>query len=641
MHGLPAVLRHVFGAVVLFTLSGAAAEAEFGQRVPVERRLPPNVAYFSTIRDVKKFHECARETSCGQLWADPQFRTWTPAGFGTQTIASVIEPQLKLASSIIEEWCGIRVDAICESINGEAAVAVVSDGDNEPGVAWFFELGDKAQEIGDKGEWIAKFLCDETARKSESKVRGTRCVTLESTQAKDPLRCRRLAYFTKDSYLVLATSAEILTSILERWDGKHENTLAVDETFCAIAELADWEAINGGSEMIWFSRGSDELILRANLQVCLQKLIAIGNCPLLMLESIDDERCSAYFAQTVGRDSPVDTGGVFSPLGNGCDLLCRTVACRVAPDRMLADARVHRSKGEKLESATTETGEGDDKHPLSVGRELLPRQTLREPPQWIHGNVRRVCGFHWDLESVMKTIWPAEWLADCWKRGDVLDDFQVVLHLAQEHAAPGIAGSLSGATWLVETPETSDGARKASVALALEVVDEQSLQRIIEKLQSAGAVSRDTKSAGIHAVWQINVDRGWIWKRKERLKNLMTIAHGHLIFGDSIGALNSLIEAEPGIPALADHPEYNALMTRVPETSLVVEYSRVPTASEFAEDWALDSTNSAAKSTAGKMPPDDAGRVESLAKHLTMEASYIAGDQTSMRRTFVRLRRSK
>src|SRR5260221_5766126 len=84
MDRISAVFRYLAALVVWCILGVATSIAESGERIPVERRLPPNVVYFSAVRDVPKFRLHALETSSARLGADPQFRTWSPAGFGKE-----------------------------------------------------------------------------------------------------------------------------------------------------------------------------------------------------------------------------------------------------------------------------------------------------------------------------------------------------------------------------------------------------------------------------------------------------------------------------------------------------------------------------------------------------------------------------
>jgi hypothetical protein len=618
--------------VVWFALGLASATACSDERIPAERRLPPDVTYFAAVRNVPRFSELARKTASGSLWQDPQFLDW-PIDGREVTLRQVRDPQLEIFRELIENSYGIRADAIHQLIQGDSAAAAYHAEKLESNYVWMFDLGDKAAEIADKREWLATWLRDETARVTETTRGGTRCLTFESGKPPSTLQIHRLACFTKDSYLVVATSVDLLDQVLERWDGKHAETLAGDERFRMIEQRSRAEA--GGHEgmSIWYSPenhpgGFFEAPLLSDQFVFLT----------LQKNAHDDSDVCSECAMPRGGSRflvQIAVGGLVQPATEGCDIVRRTTACRPAPKRAESRAPAG-SKGESIPGDDSDSAEQDPwPRPAVLEQLLLPESPLA-PPCWIRGNVQRLCGFCLHLRPFTRAAFPGQWGATIGSRRDILSEFQRFVRLGdrkgKEEYTTALIEALTGTSWLIDLPPEGNAKNEPTIMLAVAIRDEPQLQRILEQLVSAKLVVQSKETVAGQPVWQVVEERGWFWTRKELSETRMTIAHGHLLLCKSIEALRNMAEADTTQTAIADHPEYSALMKRIPKSAWVVEFARAQTTAEFCrEHLSLSDTAPAAVNN----------NADVFAKYLLPEASYLEIDDTTVRKTHFELRVAK
>ncbi|SFJ05884.1 hypothetical protein [Planctomicrobium piriforme] len=224
-----------------FQMSIARA-ADDDEVVLAEDRLPPGVLLYVTSPDVVAAYEQFQKTSASALINDPSLEK-----FRAQLLERYAEFQKEA-----EDKLKLPLADLFALFSGEISMAVVRPVGQPLGWVAFMDIGEheetldalllKAEEAFD-GEKIAK----ETETIAETEV-VTCTVTTSDAEDAQPVT---VAYFVKDGMFVFGSDAEVLESVLTRWDGEHEETFAANEIYQEIVAKC---VTNEDSEpsLIWY-----------------------------------------------------------------------------------------------------------------------------------------------------------------------------------------------------------------------------------------------------------------------------------------------------------------------------------------------------------------------------------------------------
>ena len=225
------------GFAVLAMGQGAFAD----EPIPSERRLPKNVVAYLSLRDVAEFKSQWSKTLFGQMVDDDAL-----ADFRADLLKHFNE-----ASEKIESQLGLGLSDLLSIPHGEiAAAGLVLPGGKLSGVL-FLDFGDRQETVQKLIDKASESL-SENHKRTEEEVDDTKIIAYQAEGEEGKKPQAAAAYFMKDSFLVIGTHVAALKEVLKRWDGRHDQTLADNETYHYILDKCRDETSDARPQFVWY-----------------------------------------------------------------------------------------------------------------------------------------------------------------------------------------------------------------------------------------------------------------------------------------------------------------------------------------------------------------------------------------------------
>ncbi len=197
-----------------------------------EKLLPKDTLVFTTISNVPELKKKWDKSSMGQLIQEPQMKPFI------DDVTKKIEESLKEA----EDELGVPVNDLLELPQGELTFALLERPAGKISVVLILQYGDRQSTVDkllkemDDGLEKLKFehSSEEIGKLSVHKY------SLKGDGADNPFKT--VVYFTDKSSLVLSTEVESIKEVIERWDGRSDDTLADNEQYKYIQAQCKTEA---------------------------------------------------------------------------------------------------------------------------------------------------------------------------------------------------------------------------------------------------------------------------------------------------------------------------------------------------------------------------------------------------------------
>src|SRR5262249_38651778 len=140
-------------------------------------------------------------------------------------------------SKTVEEHLGLPLGDLLEIPQGELTAALAITPDGKPAPLVFLDFGTKAESVQKLIEKLNEQAKEDELERAEEEFEDTRLVIYrKAAEEGNQPKQDAVAYFTKDTFLVAGSNAASLKSILNRWDGKHDNVLSESAVFRYIAD---------------------------------------------------------------------------------------------------------------------------------------------------------------------------------------------------------------------------------------------------------------------------------------------------------------------------------------------------------------------------------------------------------------------
>jgi len=185
-----------------------------------EALLPKEVLVYFSLPSIPELKERLDGSLSGDMLQDPEF----------QPFMDGVKAKIEEASAKMKEEVGVTVDDLLAIPQGEITFAVIELPPRKLAMVLLLDYGDSRDTID---TLIGKM--EEGLKESGGEVEGEevgevniRTFTFEQ-EGENPFN--KLAYFDHDNYLAFASDPEALKAVLERWDGKSEETFASHEIF--------------------------------------------------------------------------------------------------------------------------------------------------------------------------------------------------------------------------------------------------------------------------------------------------------------------------------------------------------------------------------------------------------------------------
>jgi len=204
-------------------------------KVPAARRLPSRVVGYISIRDTNDLKEKFNASLMGQLCNHPDL----------EPIRESINDLIQERSGMLEEKAGISADELLSIPQGEIAIAVVQlPGKAYPAPVALIDFGDKGEIVKTLLGRISEDMQDRGVERSVEMV-GDDEVTLHQEPADEGARPAGgvdLAHCVKGNTLVIGKGLNVVKTVLDRWDGEHDNTLMSNDVFSYVSKKCHGKA---------------------------------------------------------------------------------------------------------------------------------------------------------------------------------------------------------------------------------------------------------------------------------------------------------------------------------------------------------------------------------------------------------------
>jgi len=198
------------------------SQASFAQdRVKAAQRIPADTLLYFSIPDVETMGDKWGQCSMGQMTHDPAFADMK------QDLIKLIEK----FSEKFEEETDLGLSNVLSIPSGEICAALIKSETGKFGGVAFMEYGESGEILEKILEKAAESLDKEGAQRAIRSVEGTKITVYsfeeeaDESPVKVPLE-KKFAYFLKDKTFVVSNDENILESVLAKWDGQGQNTLA-------------------------------------------------------------------------------------------------------------------------------------------------------------------------------------------------------------------------------------------------------------------------------------------------------------------------------------------------------------------------------------------------------------------------------
>lgn len=485
------------------------------EKVRSDQRLPPGVLLYSSTPDIPGTYEAFKNTSYGQLINGPELEE-----FRLQLIEK-FEEEASDEIKKIEDELGMPLSDLAALFAGDASFAVLRPIGAPLGVVAMMEYGDHDDILGDiLGRLEAEIEKQTELVKSTEEYAGTE-ISVFTVETEHPdYTAVDISYFRKDGNLVIASSLSLVESVLDRWDGKNEQSFANDEIYAAILKQC---ATTDGSTPDLVTYFNPIGTLTAGLSLVPQAKPFVNLLPL--------------YLPTLGLNKLKATGSVMEVDAEGFNVISKTM---VYADR-----------------------------PASGVLKIFElRPTLTGPPTWVPANATQYFGFDWNIAGAYEAV---ESVYDGFLGPGAFD--RQVTDLTRQanqdnlHIKKDIIDVLSGKMegFVIQEIEElgPDAQLDLKFAASIGVTDEDKAWKLIE---AAMKTTDDIEEQ------QVRGNRVIVFSSPDDKEIMLTIQDKQIYIASSAEGLSNTIAGKSDGPALVDSADYKQAKAHLPEQMSMLSY---------------------------------------------------------------------
>ena len=260
--------------LVQFTLVSKFSQAD--DRASGEKLFPKETLAFFTISDVPELKKKWEKTSVGQMLNDPQMKPFLD-DFGKK---------MEEWSKDVEDEIGVSINSLLELPKGELAFALLEQPARKISAVLLFEYGDNQETVVKLLKKMDDELEQEETEHSTEEIDDVTVHVYTFKNAGPDNPYNTLAYFMDKSCLVVSNEIAALKEVLERWDGKSDDTLAQNDQFSYIQAQCKPESGEPLIKMFVNPIGMIHSGIAMAQSVLPQAGMAIGFLPMLGLDGL-------------------------------------------------------------------------------------------------------------------------------------------------------------------------------------------------------------------------------------------------------------------------------------------------------------------------------------------------------------------
>ncbi len=574
------------GITVLATgRTGFADESVPSDRVPSERRLPKNVVAYVSLRDVADFKVQWSKTLFGQMVYDDAV-----ADFRADVVKHFTE-----VSEQVESQLGIGLSDLLSIPHGEiAAAGVVLPGGKLSGVL-FLDFGDRQEAVQKLIDKASESL-DENKKRAEEEVDDTKIISYAAEEGEGGKKPQAaVAYFMKDSFLVVGTHVAALKEVLTRWDGKHDNTLADNDTYRYILDKCRDEASDVRPQVVWFvdAVALVQSVVASQPQLAGPAAMAMGMIPV------------------VGLDKFKGVGGTLDMARGEYDTVSRTLIVL-------------------------------DRANQGIGNMFQFDTAAMAPPKWLSSDWSGYMAINWNAGKAYTAV---EVLVDMFQGPGTLAN--LVQSLADNPGAGGIhlkkdvLDQLTGMLHIVQDDGAAGGKSTAEgILLGIQIKNAAAARATLAKVAGIPGVRITEREFQGETLYEMETAAGDDDDDDDDDSSKMgfAVTEGHVMIATDVRLLERVLRGVGDRELLADSAAYKHIARKFPAKTCSIGYNRQDTQLKAAID-ALKSgqltalTGAAEVFDFSKLPDFDM-----LKKYLPPTGSYMEQDARGLKITSFSLR---
>ncbi len=209
----------------ILLLAGQTTQAQ--NRIEAAQRIPAETMFYFSIPDVETLGEKWGQSSLGQITHDEGFADLK------KDLIKLIEKY----SEKFEEETDLSVSQVMGIPSREISFAFVKTKEGKLGAVAFIEYGESGEVVEKILTKTADVMDKEGAQRAIRSADGTKITVYsfgegdsEAGPVKVPL-AKKFAYFLKDKTFVVSNDDKILESVLSKWDGQSQDSLAAKKEY--------------------------------------------------------------------------------------------------------------------------------------------------------------------------------------------------------------------------------------------------------------------------------------------------------------------------------------------------------------------------------------------------------------------------
>lgn len=516
---------------------------------PTDHLVPSKTVGYMAVGDVDVLAKGWNGTQLAHLLEDPAM----------EPFAEDLRAQFRERLDAANRSLGISWSDIEQVPSGELAFALVAGLPGEPAMLMLADVEDNLPETDQLLQKIAQSLKKENARRQTRQIQGQSVVVYDipARDGERPRRARTLAHFVKDNVLCLADRVEAVEAVLERWDGKHQDTLANLPAFEEVMRRCREHANDAEPQVRWFLK------------------------PLAFAEAIRTKR--KLNPRSNPTDTEVDSAGpdVLEVMKHQGFEAIRGIGGHIS---------FSVGRHEIMHRTAVWAPKPWEK---SMRMLVFPNGGNLTPQRWVPDDVATYVTFHVDIMNAFDNFGPL--FDELFGEGETGVWEDVLKSLKEDPNGPGIdlradlvAHLGTRVTFFTDyrLPITPTSER---FLFAVEATDAETLADTIRRSMETDPEVVRREVAG-HVVWEIVEQEAPVPEDDLRLElelpgdtlgpapetpepeeenkrllpnSAITVAHGHLLIASHVDMLREILEADPTSPSLADMVDYRLVTQEI------------------------------------------------------------------------------
>ena len=575
--------KSLHGIVFLATalvLGLAGRPSWSAEKVPSDRLLPPNVYAYLSIPNVPEFKTRWKQTLLGKLGEEKSLSDFW----------SDVDKQIDKLSEELENNAGVKIDDLTALPAGELAIAVIQPQGKAIGVVAIMDFGKNEATVDKLLERGAKAADEHGAKKSEKDIDGTKVVIFSAPKEdagdtendkdkgaeKVGASDRQVAYFLRDSYIVVGSDLPAIEAVLARWDGKHAQTFAENKTYAYILEHS--RSGNSTPVLTWYLNPLDliKAAITSNPDTAQGAAMVLGFLPAL------------------GVNNFKGVGGSLDLATEDYDSVSRTLMYVEQPTSGI----------------------------LNIFQFPATEQT---PPSWVTDDATSYFAFNWNVGGAYDAV---EALVDTFQGpgafGAMIDGMAGQDGVPKVHLKKDLVDQISGQMHVTSDTPSADDPAKQRYLFAIDIKDEAKMKSVLETVSKTPGFPGEAREFHGQTIYEAEIPLGG-----ETSKFGVCVANGHLLIATDVTRIDQIILADKDRKPLAQSENYKKISKVFPAKTSMLSYQRQDTQVRALYDMLR--TGPLAQQLEGveidfkKLPP-----FEAIQKYLPATGSYAVPDKNGV-----------